>query len=233
MIVIEYIKHLNDVIWSFIYQFNFTDKIIIPLVIVSVLCGIMLSFIKGKNIFLLLTVITAMSVNYAVIRSPMLSPKLHLALQTTGSVIAGSARYSKDFYAITNKKAETTSDVVYIIYHLQDKEIKKKLLNSTAGQLYLGYFNCEKRVTGILFLPLIMEFPIWIVLLFLLFLFRKNLIQNSPTLLLTILYGCLFTDDVTVGVVLFLFMTICVRHIIKILAKGGISFKKSEVKTAD
>lgn len=233
--MIEYIKHLNDTLWSFIYQFNFSDKIIVPLVIVSVLCVILLSFIKKNNIFLLFAVIAAMSVNYAVIRSPILSTKLHFALQTTASVIAGSDRYAKDFYAITNKKADSATDVVYVIYRLQDKEIKKELLNSTAGQLYLGYFNCEKRVTGILFLPLTMEFSIWIVLLFLLFIFRKKLIRNSPTLLVTILYGCLFTDDVTVGAVLFLLMTVCVRHIIKFLMEGGRwkKVKKRFVKKED
>lgn len=224
----EYVKHMNDIMWSYIYRFNYTDKIIVPIIICGMICGVLMVFLKKKQIILFFMVLAAGSVNYAVIRSPVISTKLFTALHTTGSVIAGSSRYADEFYKITGYAVKTEKDVVYIIYHQPDKRIKKKLINSSAGQLYLGYFNCEKRITGCLGISLIHEISLWLVIFSCILFLKKNILSNFPILIVTTLYGCLITDDVTVGAVLFFAMAYCVRHIILLLKRREKHEKESK-----
>lgn len=204
----------NDQLWHQLYQITATinDRIILTLLLIGTITGILCGLLcKGTAGI----VAVAMSVNYGVMRVPVIHTKLSFALQTVSSVIANSTSYANEFQAITHCETVSQYQIISSIYQVRDETLKQSLLNSSAGKLYQGYFHAEERITSFLGVPLTNEIPMVVFMMFIItfmLLKKENKISLILVIAILLVYTCFITKDCTIGTICFLFSALCVRH---------------------
>ena len=229
------IMQSNDELWNLLYTLSSTvsDRIILAIVLVSAMVGIITALLPKYKVFIV--VLIMMSVNYGVMRVPMIHPKLNFALKNVSSVVTQSERYTNDFCNITNSETVSSKDIVQTIYRIDNSILKEKLINSSTGQLYQGYFHAEKRITSF-GISLVSEFPIWLFIFFLIILLlikKENKNSVILSIAITVIYGICVTNDCTYGALVYIVLAICVNKTIQKILLSLRRNKKDEENEKD
>ena len=144
----ELLRMYNDILWKYIYRvFSiFTDNIplilfILAFCIAPIIVFIRTHIIKKQYLCGIIEPILCCSVNYAMIRTPMIHPRMNLALSVTSDIIYVSDTYKNTFANIFDINEVTgTKDIAMRLYHATVGK-RDILVNSNPTELYRHFFS--------------------------------------------------------------------------------------------
>lgn len=156
-VVISSLKVFNDKIWTCAFKNTslLSDNIAVCIIMFSVFCSLVFVVLRKvitKNVYVygILDIIAGASVNYAIVRIPMIHWRINRALSVVSSIILNSNEYLSNFNHSLGMTCDSSLEIVKVLYFATEQQ-RKVLMSAAPEDLYGHFFKTYDEIckTGI------------------------------------------------------------------------------------
>lgn len=162
---VDSLKSWNDTIWAFVFSYigAMYDNVAFCIMAFGLICSFTAIIVrklicKKSYVFGPINILAALSSSYAVIRIPMIHPRMNKALSTVSSIVSQSKVYLSNFNEATKTTSGVSLDIAKTLYYAT-KNQRTALVSTFPESVYKHFFSAYDSMNKVGQLGYVYEAP--------------------------------------------------------------------------